>query len=91
MNGTWIMEVPARPVKVPVNIPVNEIERISAIMLFRAASGLGLYDCKQLIDINFPHHLQPQRNTLNMKMFRDFVTAWRNVKCWNEENLRGVV
>jgi hypothetical protein len=79
------MEVPARPVKAPVNVPTNQIERFNAIMMFRAASGLGIYDSKQLIDINFPRHQQPQQHTLYMLEFRDFVQAWR------EANLRAFV
>jgi hypothetical protein len=81
----WITTVPERPVVPPRNIPEDQIGRVAAVLLFRAASGLGINEAKQLIDANFPRYAQPADSTLRMFQFRDFVTAWR------EANLRAFV
>jgi hypothetical protein len=86
MNGTWIMKAPPRPEKPQVRlIPANQIGYLNAVLLFQAASGLGLYDSKQLIDINFPRSRIQQSDTLDLVSFRDFLRTWR------EANLRRFV
>jgi hypothetical protein len=85
MNGIWTTKVPPREEKPVLDIPASQIDRINAIKLFRAASGLGLYDSKQLIDVNFPRDQQPQRYTLDIQALCHFIAAWR------VDNLRGFV
>jgi hypothetical protein len=82
----WITTIPERPVEEPPrNIPEDQIGRVAAVLLFHAASGLGLYEAKKLIDINFPDHLQPTTHTLERREFANFLEAWRL------DNLRAIV